>query len=162
MLSRVVNVNPTHMTLSDWLSRILLAQLTELAFACECVNCGWSLLKHQICCPQRGRQRPILINGIEIDMEPRSRLHIGGTEYSRRKNRQRSARHQKPIYTPGDLKNLVDAFLHPLAKTSPDLFILDGILHGIIEENPPETVLKFILHNLPKLLSQLMRSWRTN
>jgi len=75
----------------------------------------------------------------------------------RRKNRQRSFRHQKPIYTRGELNRLVDAFLHPLAKTNFDLLILDGILHGIIERNPPESVMKFIEYSLPELLSKLMR-----
>ncbi len=97
------------------------------------------------------------LNGIEIDMEPRSRCSIGDKEYLRRKNIQRSAGHQKTIYTPGELNKLLDAFLHPLAKTSPDLLILDGVLHGIIERNPPESVMKFIEYSLPELLSRLVR-----
>jgi len=64
----------------------------------------------------------------------------------------------RQTYTPGELNRLVDAFIHPLAKTRPDVLILDGILHGIIEHNPTESAMKFILHNLPKLLPQLMRA----
>jgi hypothetical protein len=52
---------------------------------------------------------------------------------------------------------LVDAFLHPPAKTKPELLILDGILHGIIERNPSESVMKFIEYSLPELLSRLVR-----
>ena len=80
----------------------------------------------------------------------------------RRKNRQRSFRHQKPIYTQGELNRLVDAFLHPLAKTNLDYLILDGILHGIIERNPPESVMKFIEYSLPELLSKLVLKLRSN
>jgi hypothetical protein len=53
---------------------------------------------------------------------------------------------------------MVDALLHPLAKTNPDILILDGILHGIIEQNPTESAFKFIQHNLPKLLPKLIRA----
>jgi hypothetical protein len=74
----------------------------------------------------------------------------------RRKTRQRSARDQKPIYTRGELNELVDAFLHPLAERSPELLMLDGILHAIIEQNPSESLMKFIEYSLPELLSRLV------
>jgi hypothetical protein len=51
---------------------------------------------------------------------------------------------------------VIDALLHPLAKTNSELLVLDGILHAIIEQNPSESLMKFIEYSLPELLSRLV------
>jgi hypothetical protein len=73
---------------------------------------------------------------------------MGQTSRKRRSSR---------IYTEGELNALIDAIVHPLAKSSPYVMLIDGLLHALVEKNPSESTLKFIKYNLPKLLEQMAR-----
>jgi hypothetical protein len=61
------------------------------------------------------------------------------------------------IYSIGELNQLIDAFVHPLAKREPWFLVVDGFLHAIVERNPPESVLKFMRYGLPDLINYRKR-----
>ena len=69
--------------------------------------------------------------------------------------------HKKPKpkrCTKGELNQIIDALIHPLAKTDASYIVLDTILHGIVEQNPSTTIRKFIKYNLPKIVDQFEKS----
>jgi len=63
---------------------------------------------------------------------------------------------EKP--TTGELNKIIDALIHPLAKTDASYIVLDTILHGIVEQNPSTTIRKFIKYNLPKIVDQFEKT----
>jgi hypothetical protein len=63
-------------------------------------------------------------------------------------------RKSKKQYSKGDANKLIDALLHPLFDSRPELMILDSVLHGLVEQNPTETTWKFIRYNLPKIIKK--------
>ena len=58
------------------------------------------------------------------------------------------------VYTKGELNQVIDSLIHPLAKKDPRFILLDGIFHAIIEENPTESIMKFLRYNAPILFKE--------
>jgi hypothetical protein len=65
-------------------------------------------------------------------------------------------RRKRQAYSKGELNQLIDSLLHPLATedNAVAILLLDGILHSAVEQDPGQSVQKFIRYSLPKILEK--------
>lgn len=62
----------------------------------------------------------------------------------------------KALYTTGEINQMIDSLLHPLAKKDPRILIADGFIHALVENDPHSSLGKFLMYNMPTLLSHVM------
>jgi len=61
----------------------------------------------------------------------------------------------RALYTTGEVNQLIDSVLHPLAKRDPRVFVIDTVLHTLTERDLLTSSRKFLRYNMPILLSQV-------
>jgi hypothetical protein len=63
-------------------------------------------------------------------------------------------RKKRQAYSKGELNQLIDSLLHPLAtgENAVAILLLDGVLHSAVEQDPGQSMQKFIRYSLPKIL----------
>jgi len=61
---------------------------------------------------------------------------------------------KRQAYSKGELNQMIDSVLHPLAtgENAVAILLLDGILHSAVEQDPGQSIQKFIRYSLPKIL----------
>ena len=61
---------------------------------------------------------------------------------------------KRQTYSKGELNQMIDSVLHPLAtgENAVAILLLDGILHSAVEQDPGQSIQKFIRYSLPKIM----------
>jgi hypothetical protein len=61
---------------------------------------------------------------------------------------------RREAYSKGELNQLIDSVLHPLAtgENAVAILLIDGLLHSAVEQDPGQSIQKFIRYSLPRLI----------
>jgi hypothetical protein len=61
---------------------------------------------------------------------------------------------KRQAYSKGELNQMIDSILHPLAtgEDAAAILLLDCLLHSAVEQDPGQSMQKFIRYSLPKIM----------